>query len=325
MDAHRSVAEPPSVTWTLAEIDRDKNGHFRTRSTWFAPNASEAGPRCIPSRAVSTLDGGLASRGSRSVARYPNTGISSMSSGRPPSQCWIRPHLFQHSRHPYIRGAETSKWQDTLCGLTANRMTMPLCATHPIRVLPSLTIVRLQNRWANTPSARAIRFGIPGVVPASSPVEPANPIATSPHRESLALSASSARSLASRVPVPDPRGRRQPIQPPVPPPSFRRVARSQSRHHTRHVKAMSNMVYGAQFLCRTVVCTPPSCNPPHPTEAFGASPRGPAPICGIGNRAGRYPTERGRPLPAPATTNLLLFPGSTAHPSSRLVFLSRIG
>lgn len=82
MDAHRSAAEPPSVTVTLAEIDRDKNGHFRTRSTCFAPYASEAGPGCILSRAVSTLDGGMASRGSRSVARYAsNTSITSMSIG----------------------------------------------------------------------------------------------------------------------------------------------------------------------------------------------------------------------------------------------------
>lgn len=115
---------------------------------------------------------------------------------------------FALSAHPRCRdfnahGRTAPLWSD------GERMTMLLCAA-PSRVLRFTlppTCEAAENDEQTSPSAPTIRFGIPR----------ANPIATSSPPRASPLSALSAGSLTSRVPVPDPRGRRQPIRPPVPP------------------------------------------------------------------------------------------------------------
>lgn len=302
MDAHRSVAEPPSATVTLAEIDRDK-----TRM-----DTPELGQPCsppIPAKrdpAASLLEPARLSRESRTVGSRPGQHWRPLSTGRPSSQCWIR------SCYPHIRGPRLQcPWQTAPLwsdGAPHDNAVSP----SPCSTLPPVCEAA-ENDEQTSPSDHPLALVSPEPTPLRRPHPP---------RASLALSALSAGSLASRVPVPDARGRRQPIRTPVPPPSPKMVARSQSSHRTRRVKAMSPWCteWGARFdvvqSARRQVATPPSrlwgrlrtVRRRHAGYVTGA---------GILLNAGNLCQRQPRAIFSSS-------PGPTALPSRRLVFLSQV-
>lgn len=106
----------------------------------FAPDTSEAGPRCIPSRAGSTFKGITDSFGSR-----PGQHWRSLSTGRPSSQCWIR------SCYPHIRGPRLQcPWQTAPLWSDGEPHDNAVVRS-PSRVLPSLPFVRLQKMMSKHP------------------------------------------------------------------------------------------------------------------------------------------------------------------------------